>query len=682
MAVYLSLFAGAGQQFFTNAGVPLAGGKIFTYGAGGSTPQATYTTSAGNIAHSNPIVLDAAGRVPGGGEIWLTDTLVYKFQLETSTGTIVQTLDNVSASIGSAALVASSGSNLIGFIQAGSGATARTAQSKMRDAVSVKDFGAVGDGMTDDTTAIQAAVNSGAKLVIFPTPGVSYFFADVTVPAGVTLDGQGSTIKLKPWVGAIGGNFHAFFKASSLSDIAIRNFVMDGNVSAQTADAPNIDRYSGLYFIDCNRLTIDGNRYTVEPYGNQSIRVRQGSNVRITRNYVLNKGIYYNAYSGAHYDVTIDYNETNNCGISINDDQVAQTLFGWSISNNKIRASNLLNEVGVGARASNGTVCNNDIQGGYFGITASSGGATFIQHDLVISNNQIIANSGSFNVYGIEHYAKNIVISGNTLVNCGITTTQGSGGNVAIVGNNMTTTLATLYTQKAISFGAGDYAGVTISGNTMKGYGTFVSASKVDNLTIAGNYAEMVLDPAASQFFEYVNSTGSPKTITGLVVEGNTIINADRGFVYFSGSSGAITVDRMRVANNSLGTNSYGLAYFSASFNDNCIYSPNNETPTVLNLTYSASMTPDAIITHQYLITATNGTAFTVNAPINGYRGQVLTITISNTSGGALGAVTWNAAYKLSAWTQPANGFSRSIQFRYNGTNWIEIGRTNADVPN
>ena len=66
MAVYLSSFGGAGAQFFDNNGVPLAGGLIYTYQAGTSTPQAAYTTALGNIAHSNPIVLNSAGRVPGG----------------------------------------------------------------------------------------------------------------------------------------------------------------------------------------------------------------------------------------------------------------------------------------------------------------------------------------------------------------------------------------------------------------------------------------------------------------------------------------------------------------------------------------------------------------------------------------------------------------------------------------
>lgn len=101
-------------------------------------------------------------------------------------------------------------------------------------------------------------------------------------------------------------------------------------------------------------------------------------------------------------------------------------------------------------------------------------------------------------------------------------------------------------------------------------------------------------------------------------------------------------------------------------------------------VTYSASMTIDATTGDTFEITATNGVAFTINAPTNPTDQQRISIVIRNTSGGALGAVTWNAVFKMSAWTQPATGFSRSIEFEYRGGSnaWIQRSQTGVDVPN
>lgn len=94
MAVNLSPVFGAAGQLFDDNGNPLAGGKINTYLAGSTTNAATYTTSAGNIAHTNPIVLDAAGRVPS-GEIWLTNAVSYKFVITDSANNLIGTYDNI-----------------------------------------------------------------------------------------------------------------------------------------------------------------------------------------------------------------------------------------------------------------------------------------------------------------------------------------------------------------------------------------------------------------------------------------------------------------------------------------------------------------------------------------------------------------------------------------------------------
>ena len=95
MAVNLSPIGGVAAQFFDNSGNILSGGKIYTYTAGTTTPQTTYTSSSGATAHANPIILDAAGRVPG-GEIWLTDGLQYKFLIKTSTDVQIGSYDNIS----------------------------------------------------------------------------------------------------------------------------------------------------------------------------------------------------------------------------------------------------------------------------------------------------------------------------------------------------------------------------------------------------------------------------------------------------------------------------------------------------------------------------------------------------------------------------------------------------------
>lgn len=97
MAVNLSP-VGNGFQFFSNDGLPLAGGKIQTYQAGSTTPLATYTDSSGLIANTNPIILGTSGRPPS--DIWLTEGVFYKFVLSTATDVVIQTYDNLYGIIG------------------------------------------------------------------------------------------------------------------------------------------------------------------------------------------------------------------------------------------------------------------------------------------------------------------------------------------------------------------------------------------------------------------------------------------------------------------------------------------------------------------------------------------------------------------------------------------------------
>jgi hypothetical protein len=164
MAVNLSPLAGAGWQFFDNNGVILSGGLLYTYAAGTTTPQTTYTSSSGATANSNPIVLDSAGRVTG--EIWLTSSQSYKFVLNTSLGVTIGTYDNV---YGVNDLSASNGSSLVGYLPATGPAT--TVQAELRALDAADDTFALKGANTDITSLNAPAL--GAATATTATAGDS-----------------------------------------------------------------------------------------------------------------------------------------------------------------------------------------------------------------------------------------------------------------------------------------------------------------------------------------------------------------------------------------------------------------------------------------------------------------------------------------------------------------------------
>jgi hypothetical protein len=79
-------------QFFGTDGLPLVGGKLYTYAAGTTTPIATYTDHTASSLNTNPIILNSAGQA----NVWLIDTTAYKYVLTTANDVLLFTVDYVS----------------------------------------------------------------------------------------------------------------------------------------------------------------------------------------------------------------------------------------------------------------------------------------------------------------------------------------------------------------------------------------------------------------------------------------------------------------------------------------------------------------------------------------------------------------------------------------------------------
>jgi len=116
--------------------------------------------------------------------------------------------------------------------------------------VNVKVEGAVGDGLTDDTAAVQSALNKGAGgTVLFP-PGV-YLLGQIRIPVGTTVRGAGSsasTLKVRA-----GLNDDFIVNTAGDSDITIESLAINGNKGQQTSGATA----RGIYLQSCARLVMD-----------------------------------------------------------------------------------------------------------------------------------------------------------------------------------------------------------------------------------------------------------------------------------------------------------------------------------------------------------------------------------------------------------------------------------------
>lgn len=192
------------------------------------------------------------------------------------------------------------------FLQAGTGAVTRTGQTKLREVqVSVKDFGALGDGVTDDTLAIQAAIDSlttGGE-VHFPI-GTYLFSVSIKPRAAVRLSASPGTATLKH---KDASNLTTLidFSTYSAHGAELAGLIFDGNRSNNTSTMA-VERFfcsiataNDVIISDC----------TIKSYAGHGVYISSGLRAKIQRNYFYDLyfyGVYVNraTYASDNHIIT------------------------------------------------------------------------------------------------------------------------------------------------------------------------------------------------------------------------------------------------------------------------------------------------------------------------------------------------------------------------------------------
>lgn len=307
MTQFLALFSA--RQFMDLNGIPYAGAKLFTYQAGTSTKVTTTKDEAGASNHTNPIILNTRGEPADAGgasqAIWYTAGSKLKFVLAPSTDTDpplspISTWDNINGPVNASTFMETvlddANSNTVlttlTATRSEAGAVAVPVLTKLREVVSVKDFGTVGDGVTNDATAIQAALDSGAGEVFFPK-GTYQVNTMLTVPVDTKVTGVGVRSIIRPGASMsavlkiIGGN------NSSVEKLQIVN--QSGYATAGVLIAEGLSKVSDNYIVGFPRgVSIDGgDNLTIQIDGNTILScdfgiicVEDGRNSLILNNHI------------------------------------------------------------------------------------------------------------------------------------------------------------------------------------------------------------------------------------------------------------------------------------------------------------------------------------------------------------------------------------------------------------
>lgn len=535
------------------------------------------------------------------------------------------------------------------FIQAGTGAVSRNAQSKMRERVTPEDFGAAADGVTDDAAAFTlalATLSTNGELLL--TGGKTYLIGSagilVSGKTNVHIRGNGAVIKLNAvsvLTSTLG--FSAAIKFLNCTRCSISQVEINGNSKAS----------DGVTFASCTDCVIEHSR--VYSCGAQALISSYASTRSVIRNNVVYSSLLHGIMSGNYAATQID-----------TDVSVIGNLTRNQASDGIVCAS-------AGGRVVENQCKSNGASGIIFG-----GAAGYSAKRLVIANNFCEANAfhgiqGDTVYTTVADLPVDISISGNVCynnTNAGIYVVRAL--RWAITGNICTDNpTAGIFCSR--------FEKITLSGNVCcdsRAGGSRTQASGISLNAEAGvNSLDVVVSGnECSNNLSYGIScqNATTETISGVVITGNkTNGNGSRGiFVADAVAAGTSFTGISVVGNVSTGNTTADIRVDSleAAINDNVYLNETN----VRYWTFSDLATTPSVKGARRFFRCINTVGTTITNFTSPAGGQIIEIwfTTANTTINSGGNFLLRGGINLAPIA--ANSV---IRFFYTGGLWLEISR-------
>jgi hypothetical protein len=367
---------------------------------------------------------------------------------------------------------------------------------KLAQIVSVKDFGAVGDGVTNDRDAIQAALNTG-KSVLIPH-GTYLYNTSVTFTADdQCIFGLGNDSVLKSATASV------YINSGGFDGLAIRDLKIDGSAGtdggiritdgSQHFDVLNVYFYQGnqrVWLWTCQYVTVQNCTFEENLYG---VIAQFG----FASSYVLIDG-------NIAFNMTADFVEANQGGFD--NPSVPKSKF-WTVSNNIFNGS-----FGFPTPAT---------EKRFVGITSVEG--------VVITGNTVVNTAGDAAIH-LEDTLGDTVISSNVFKDC--VPADGNSGYIyllnidedTVISNNIFLHGLDTVAASAVSVNSGTYAlNLIFTGNLVKGTGAVRNFSGCDTGGLNGSAV------VSSNIFENVVRAADATNANNVLFTANTVKGADNG---------------------------------------------------------------------------------------------------------------------------------------------------------